>query len=211
MVLNQETKRWALILAMMTASGCVSGGPGGLGGVVDALEEMQGNASPVVEAYIQYPGPDARWAGPVLWSVHVSARDASSLRFEVAPALPRAQVLPELSNRVPASALGMTQSKDGAAAAAAVVLGLEDVRDRLKHLAAAVSASEEEDSACQSVVKVRLTRADGSVVEKQGCRGSSVWTQVASELAAEFMAQSRYPQPAMDSVRSSAPEAGQSS
>jgi hypothetical protein len=189
--------RIVAFLALSVTAGCVSGGGSSLSTVVDAIEGIKGSNSPVVDAYIQYLGPDARWAGPVLWTVHVSARDSQAPVFEVIPALPKSRSggAPELSARVPASALGLTQGKS-APAAPAGLLTQEQVRDRLLHLGSAMASSEAESAACMMAVKVRLTRADGTVQEKQACRGSAVWTQVASELAAEFMTQSRYSAPA---------------
>jgi hypothetical protein len=184
------------LLSLASAVGCVSGGGSSLSNVVDAIEGMKGSNSPVVDAYIQYLGPDARWAGPVLWTIHVSARDSQTPVFEVTPALPKLKGTgaPELSGRVPASALGLTQGKSSPVGSKqSPILSQEEVRDRLQHLGAAMASSDDEISACVSAVKVRLTRADGTVQEKQACRGSAVWTQVASELASEFMTQSRYP------------------
>jgi hypothetical protein len=184
------------LLSLVSAAGCVSGGGSTLSNVVDATEGMKGANSPIVEAYIQYLVPDSRWAGPVLWTIHVSARDTQTPVFEVIPALPKLKSTgaPELSGRVPASGLGMTQGKSVPSATnQSPVLSQEEVRDRFQHLGAALASSDDETSACISAVKVRLTRADGTVQEKQACRGSAVWTQVASELASEFMTQSRYP------------------
>jgi hypothetical protein len=208
------------LLALSLSAGCVSGGGSSLSTVVDAIEGVKENTSPYVDAYIQFLGPDARWTGPVLWSVHVSARESQLPDFEVTPALPkiRSPGAPELSNRIPASALGIAGGKSiPAGAVDRKLLSLEQVRDRLRHLGGAMAASDDESSSCISAVKVRMTRADGSVVEKQACRGSAVWTQVASELAAEFMTQSRYPRsaevspaeaPAKDAPSAAAPKSG---
>lgn len=193
---------WISLLSLASATACVSGSNSSLSTVVDALDGIRGSNAPVVDAYVQYLGPDSRWAGPVLWTIHVSARDGHAPVFEVTPELPKAKFnsAPELSNRVPASALGLTQGKTAPSSASnSRMLSLEQVRDRLQHLGAALASADPEAGACVAAVKVRLTRADGTVNEKQACRGSAVWTQVASELAAEFMGQSRYPaaQPAM--------------
>ncbi len=193
MIRTNFKSRVVAFLVLSVTAGCVSGGNSSLSTMVDAIEGMKGSNSPVVDAYIQYLGPDARWAGPVLWTVHVSARDSQAPIFEVIPALPKStrNGAPELSGRVPASALGLTQGKS-APAASAGLLTQEQVRDRLQHLGSAMASSDNETAACMTAVKVRLTRADGTVQEKQACRGSAVWTQVASELAAEFMTQSTY-------------------
>ena len=61
------------------------------------------------------------------------------------------------------------------------------IRDRLANLARVIQAGDASVEACSSAVKVRLSRADGSVVEKQGCRGSTNWSQVVSEFTAEWI------------------------
>ena len=93
--------RW--VLGFFALGGCVSGGNSSLSTVTDALEGMKGAGSPFVEVYIQDLGPDPRWAGPVLWTVHASAREGSVPLFEVSPALPQMKEnsLSELSRRVP--------------------------------------------------------------------------------------------------------------
>ncbi|MEN9722247.1 MAG: hypothetical protein RJB38_233 [Pseudomonadota bacterium] len=205
--------RWVGVSTVISVFGCVGGGSSNLSSVMDAIEGMKSNSSPVVEGYIQFPSADARWAGPVLWSVYASARDEGQPVFEVTPKLPRRQNLPsvpELSGRTPASALGMA-ARSASGAPTVKTLGREEVRERLQLLATSVASFEEEKVACVSAVKVRLTRADGSVLEKQACRGSAVWTQVASELAAEFMDQSRMarvPASSSDSLAAPAPASG---
>jgi hypothetical protein len=185
---------------------CVGANNASLSTVVEALEGAR-NPSPYVEAYVQYLGPDARWAGPALWTLHVTARDGVAPQFEVTPALPRAERIEskpaptgvEVTNRAPASALGLTQMPAVAVAEVSPVASgtktysTEEIRERLAHLATTVQAGENETRACSTVVKVRLSRADGSVVEKQGCRGSVAWSQVVSEFSAEFIGASRFP------------------
>lgn len=201
--------RW--VLGFFALGGCVSGGNSSLSTVTDALEGMKGSGSPFVEAYIQDLGADPRWAGPVLWTVHVSAREGGAPLFEVSPALPQLKEsgAPELSSRVPASALGLTQGRS-VPPAASRLLSAEQVRDRLGHLATAMASGGADSAACVHAIRVRLTREDGSVVEKQGCRGSAAWTQAAGELSAEFMALSRYPrpQPAVPAPLEAKPAAG---
>ena len=182
-------KKLALGVMLAGSVGCVGANNASLSTVVEALEGAR-PSSPFVEAHIQYVGPEARWAGPVLWTVHVVAREGSPV-FEVIPALPRAKgqtAAPEVSNRAPASALGLTQIPEGQVARQeAKGFTLEQVRERLAHLASVVTAGDKETQACSTVIKVRLSRADGSVVENQGCRASNNWSQTVSEVATEFM------------------------
>lgn len=181
-------KKLALGVMLAGSVGCVGANNASLSTVVEALEGAR-PTSPFVEAHIQYVGPEARWAGPVLWTVHVVAREGSPV-FEVTPGLPRAKTTtaPEVSNRAPASALGLTQIPEGQIARQETKgFTLEQVRERLAHLASVVIAGDKETQACSTVIKVRLSRADGSVVENQGCRASTNWSQTVSEVATEFM------------------------
>ncbi len=181
-------KKLALGVMLAGSVGCVGANNASLSTVVEALEGAR-STSPFVEAHIQYVGPEARWAGPVLWTVHVVAREGSPV-FEVTPGLPRAKTTtaPEVSNRAPASALGLTQIPEGQLVRTETKgFTLEQVRERLAHLASVVIAGEKETQACSTVIRVRLSRADGSVVENQGCRASTNWSQTVSEVATEFM------------------------
>ena len=192
--------RAAVVMSVGGALGCVGANNASLSTVVEALEGARA-ASPYVEAYIQYVGPDAKWAGPALWTLHVSARDGVSPLFEVTPALPK-ETRPvsqpssvEVSNRAPASALGLTQMpavQTVSAVQTAKAFSTEEIRERLAHLATAVQVGDAETQACSTAIKVRLTRADGSVLEKQGCRASPQWSQVVSEFSAEMIGASRY-------------------
>lgn len=181
-------------VVLVGAAGCVGAGNSSLSTVVDALEGAAPHASPVVEAYVQYLGPDARWAGPALWSLHVSARDGAIPVIELVPAIPaqpQPAVVPEAMGRAPASALGLTRIP-GQAIHAALQRSikppsLEQVRDRLAHLSGIIQAGDSSTEACSMAVRVRLTRADGSVIEKQGCRASTNWSQLVSELSAEWI------------------------
>lgn len=184
----------ALSTLLIGAAGCVGANNASLSTVVDALEGAAPHASPVVEAYVQYLGPDARWAGPALWSLHVSAKDGTLPVIELVPAISGARApiaAPEVLGRAPASALGLTRIP-GQAIQAAIQQSikppsLDQVRDRLAHLAGIIQAGDASTEACSMAVRVRLTRADGSVIEKQGCRASTNWSQLVSEISAEWI------------------------
>jgi len=199
MMMNKRhaLKIWAATTCWTVLAGCAGGGSSTLSNMVDAIDGVKKNTSPFVEGYIQYPGAPAKWAGPVLWTIHVTARDGQVPQYEVTPALPvvvhhetTPAVAPkaqsEVTERGPASTLAVTTSVHAHEGFSA-----EKVREQLGHLAEALASSEKETQACSSSVKVRLTRADGSIVEKQGCRGVAVWSQLASEMASEYMGLSR--------------------
>jgi hypothetical protein len=191
-------KTWLKQVGVALQAGVLAGcaGGGSLSTVVEALEGVQ-NTSPFVEAYIQYIGPDARWAGPKLWMLHVTARDGASPSVTLSPSLPAVETrspAPEVAARAPASALGMVQMPTPPEQAPArKIHTTEEVRERLLGLAGAIQAADAENQACSTVVRVRLTRADGSVLERQGCRASPYWSQTVSEFSTEFMGASRYP------------------
>jgi hypothetical protein len=198
MVYARVRKVGAGMLAVLL-SGCAGGGS--LSVVVEALEGVR-NPSPFVEAYIQQLGPDARWAGPALWTLHVTARDGVAPSFELTPALPAATIKDpgaeptglEPAMRVPASALGKVQMPAPQdPSTVRKIPTTEEVRERLLVLAGAIQTAESEEQACSTAVRVRMTRADGSVLERQGCRASPQWSQLVSEFSAEFMGASRFP------------------
>ena len=183
------------IMSGVVLQGCVGAGSGSLSTVVEALEGAR-NASPFVEAHVQYVGPDARWAGPALWTLHVSAKEGSAPAIDVTPRLPAVEPTDEVTvqQRTPASALGMTQMQAPAdSTASGQRVTSEEIRERLVLLASTLQAAEQENQACSTAVRVRMVRADGSVLERQGCRASAQWSQVVSEFSAELMGASRYP------------------
>lgn len=162
-----------LILALAAASqGCLS-----MQNSVDAITESM-STQPYVEAYIEYAGPQARWAGPSSFVLHVNAKqDTGPAELSVTPALfKKATPAPTTANsRAPASAPGPALTGEAA-------------REQLAHLATALQGASEAFRGCLSPVRVRLIRADGGLVEKQGCRGQNGWSRVASEAVDHFIA-----------------------
>src|SRR4051812_39397522 len=54
---------------------------------LDAIQGSIAEAKPIVEAYIEYPGPQERWAGPATVAIHVIARDGAEPTIVVSPDL----------------------------------------------------------------------------------------------------------------------------
>jgi hypothetical protein len=134
----------------------------------DAVVSASGLA--FVEGFIEYAGPQAKWAGPVTVVAHVSAYDNERAELRVSPQFFRdgAATGAETAGRKPASQ-GLTTAY---------------ARERLNELANAMQDSGGAADAfrgCLYPVRARLVRTDGSVVEKQGCRAQTGWPRAASE------------------------------
>ncbi len=173
---------------LVMASGCSSAPEDVLQGGASGFASATGGAA-IVEAFVEYAGPAERWGGPEPLMVQWSARDSTQAYSLVSmPDWKAAQ--PEVKGgeaRKPASAQGDD-------IAHAVVEGEGTIRKswnspalraQLATLAEAVSDPHSKfQGGCLYPVRVRLLRADGSVLEKAGCRSSKGWTRVAGALVA---------------------------
>ncbi|OFZ22112.1 MAG: hypothetical protein A2X94_08785 [Bdellovibrionales bacterium GWB1_55_8] len=174
----------------------------GCGGIQNhpALEALQGNAKvdsqAFVEIYIEYPGPQEKWAGPTSFILHVLANAPGNAHISVTPgwfegpAVKKTQ--PELAIRKPASLLSEMAPAAVLAPTAeqAKPQGLPSdiARDRMRYLANAIeSGLEEPFRGCRSPVRIRIVRADGDIVERTGCRSEKGWPRAASEAVEFFM------------------------
>lgn len=166
------------LLALGAGGGCLS-----MSGQT-TLDAMQGDtvAQPVVEAYIEFAGPAERWVGPTSFILHVVAKDSGMAQIAVRPAL---------FNKREASP---AEQKDRAAGRVLASKGMsgDSARENLATLASALQGAESPFKGCLLPVRVRLIRADGSLVEKQGCRGAIGWPQVASEMVNTFVTAALY-------------------
>jgi hypothetical protein len=144
-------------------TGCVGAHQGTLDEIAGAL----GQQEPYTEAFIDYPGPSDRWAGPARFILHVTAKDKA-----VDVKLP-AQWHPVPSNdhRAPAA-----------------VLTGDQARDKLANLATAMQEDSSSFRGCMYPIRVRLVRADGEILDKTGCRDQSRWAKTASETVDFFVA-----------------------
>ena len=156
---------------------------------LDAIQEGM-SAQPVTEAYIEYPGPQSKWAGPTNFILHVSAKDTLA-RISVTPALfDEAAAGISLKGRAPAS---MTEgAKPGQKVDHRVEMTGGQARDQLAHLAASLTGGAENFRGCLSPLRVRMIHADGAVTEKQGCRGQTGWSKAASESVNTFISAALY-------------------
>lgn len=167
----------ALAAGLLVLSGCMAARQ-----TLDEIDGSMGFAAEgtVIEAYIEYPGPAERWAGPQSLLVRVSAKDGSE----------SGQVLitPELFSK-----LEVRSPKGVARMPAPMAMDTEATRAQLAELAAALQQDGEDTAAvqfrgCLYPVRVRLVRSDGAIMEKHGCRAHEGWTAEVSRLTSVFLA-----------------------
>jgi hypothetical protein len=168
-----------------------------------------GSTQPYVEAYFEYPGPQEKWSGPASFILHVVAKDSGAAQITITPALvvdstaPDHQENPTVSQRVPASALSTAVSP------AIHKMTGEEAREQLAQLSTALQGAQAPFRGCMSPVRVRLVRADGALLEKQGCRSEMGWSRAVSDSVSSFMNASIYgtaaPAAASKTQASSAP------
>lgn len=134
------------------------------------LDAITGNSTqPYVEAFLEFRGPQERWAGPANWVMHVVAKDGEKPQIVAPPAW-------------------MTETTSQARKPASQLLTGEEARAKLTGLASVASDGGSSFHGCMYPIHVRLIRADGNVLDKQGCRDQSHWAKAASEAVDFFLA-----------------------
>ena len=63
----------------------------------------------------------------------------------------------------------------------------DEAREMLGHLGNALGGATAPFKGCMSPVRVRLVRADGGLLEKQGCRSELGWSRAVSETVNVFV------------------------
>lgn len=129
-------------------------------------DDVSDNGMPFTEAFLEYPGPHERWAGPQNFILHVQTKNPGNPRLTLTPQLQGGQI-----------------GRQG------IALGLstEAVREELARLKTALQQKDQPYYGCLSPVRVKLIRLDGVLVERQGCRGQEGWPRVASEVVSHFL------------------------
>jgi hypothetical protein len=199
-----QKRSWISILLVLGSTGCISSMNNAP--QLDALQSLVGGGKSYVEAYVEYRGPQERWAGPSTFLIHVNAREGTAAKISVSPnvfgnrKVDPANFQPTMdTSRRPAS---KTQ-EHGPGSEAAPGITAEAARNHLNQLAGAMQNGDVAFEGCLSPVRVRLIRTDGAVIEKQGCRSGEGWSRAASEMVHQFiLASSSVDSPA------SAPAAG---
>jgi hypothetical protein len=139
----------------------------------------QSRNSPFIEAYLEYVGPPERWAGPSNLLVHLVAKDLTNTEFSVRPDLitqlgEKAEI--KEGSRLPSSTSTTDRPKGQVA------------REKLAFLAESINTDRTPFFGCLYPVRARLIRADGSLVEKFGCRSFQGWASVASHTVSQMFA-----------------------
>jgi hypothetical protein len=138
-----------------------------------AVAGGKSQAVPVVEAYFEFAAPHEKWAGPAALNLHLVAREGDfaklkwtsrTLQAELA-ALPGQVQNPDPNFRVP---LGVA-------------------REALAQLEKGISEGNEPFFGCTSPVSLKLIKANGAIVEKQGCRSDRGWPKLASQLTSDWL------------------------
>lgn len=167
-----KTSIGALVAAVIL-SGCVSAHNDSL---TEALNSDH-SGSAYVEGYVEYSGPNSRWAGPVTFGIHIDAREPGNAIIHYTPESYNPQDdRPQIKARTLASA---SMPQKGVA--------MDLARQNLAYLAVSMDQTSSSFAGCMYPVRARLVRADGAVKEKQGCRGTSGWPVFASEMVSNFI------------------------
>jgi hypothetical protein len=178
--------RWAGAVSaaavLIPLSSCVQGRS-----TLEAIQQSMGKA-PFVEAYVEYPGPENRWAGPATFRLHLTAKDlATPASITVSPALwrpHRSLASNALPGPAPAASEVTRVSDMSHLPTASGSISVEMARDELFRLGSALEGVDGNVpglAGCLSPVHVRLTRSDGSVTEKRGCRSQAGWQRAVGE------------------------------
>ena len=194
-VLDRPMAWAAASLLAVSLGGCVSSMQNSP--AVDALKSAadgsSGSQSPFVEATVEYPGPAGRWGGPASFLLSLNAREAGDARISVIPQLWGAEATPPPAHPV-GGGLAHEAHESGTVrrAPASQNLGIpaDFVRERIAQLAVTLQAGAQGPAAtggCLYPVRLRLVRADGGVMERQGCRGVGSWTGAVSGFTSEFL------------------------
>lgn len=167
---------FSLTLIALFAVGCMTSSPH------NTLEIMEGEIankmgikvipvapSPFVEAFIEFAGPHERWMGPQPMVLNIVAAAGPN---NDQPEFAQVGVFPES---------GPENAAEGRSIASTKGVPLKVAREVLDNLAKSMSEETAEFSGCLYPVRVRLVRADGSLLEKAGCRGQKGWPRIASQ------------------------------
>jgi hypothetical protein len=192
-----KMKRIARATLAVVAGGVVAAALGSCVGMhgqstLDAIQGSIEEKKPFVEAWIEYSGPQERWAGPSSLIVHVTAKDGGAPMVALVPDrfTPEAGVA-DFSSQAASLPAGPGRAPGSESQA---ILSTTAIRDRLAVLGTALSqptsagAADEGASGCLSPIHARLVRSDGSIVEKRGCRSGAGWAFQASAAAADLVA-----------------------
>lgn len=178
---SSRIRRVVGLAAAWAVAGCAgTRDPAALEAIRAQTGHEEARAAPFVEAFIEFPGPREDWAGPVSVQVYAAARDVKAdPEFRVAPSI-----------AIRRRALASSAPPVDGSRRARVQLTAESVREHLASLGQELTQPTPAAPSCYAPVRVRLVRADGTSVDRQGCRSADGWPRLASELASLFIAAS---------------------
>jgi hypothetical protein len=153
-----------VLTAFIFLSGC-QGGIHHLSASGAAPEQATESGPPFVEAMLEFVGPPERWAGPKTVILHLQARDAEPASVLVTP-----------NPGMPIPRPG------GGAVSAAGHLSQPIARAELRALGGTMLETQASFTGCLYPIRARLVRADGSVLERQGCRSNTGWPVAVSRI-----------------------------
>lgn len=142
---------------------------------------------PFVEAYVEYPGPQAKWAGPASFILHVTAKDAGLAQITMTPELRVVESREDsiqdgtTSQRAPAA----SPSEPGTSVFRNMTS--DEARAQLAYMANALQGAQAPFKGCMSPVRIRMIRTNGAIFEKQGCRSELGWSRAVSESVSAFV------------------------
>lgn len=156
-----KSLRWVLVVLTLIGMGAMGAGCFSTLTNNPALDVMESMANPrktYVEAYIEYQGPDEKWAGPATFLIHINAKEEKAVIKVV------------------------QSSRSGSQGMASEV-----AREYLDRIASAIYDGDLSFRGCLTPLRVRMIRSDGAVLDKSGCRSSTGWPKVVSEVVDLFM------------------------
>lgn len=128
-----------------------------------------------VEAYFEYLGPAARWAGPPTLTLHVTTPQAGNAKGTAAKVTYSGPSVGAVSVRKPAQERISSEISLGAA------------REELANIASSLRDDQSNFAGCLAPVRIRLLRADGGVFEKTVCRNQEGFPIALSTPLGQFM------------------------
>jgi len=167
-------------------------------GALQALAEFAAKKA-VVEGLIEFSGPEAQWSGPSSFKLHVIAKEGERPEVRVTPDLgwdsrkgSDVVWLAGPVRSVASTGTGDSAPASGSPARVDASYSIDLAREQLSQLASEIEGtdSDSDDAAftqCLYPVRVRLTRTDGTQVERSGCRGLGSWEQKASEYSSQVL------------------------
>jgi hypothetical protein len=150
-----------LLVFSIVFSGCMSGQNHPV--LEEALNQATKGQAPLVEAFIEYGGPDEKWIGPTPFLLRVEAKGVAEAKIEV-------------TNKAFKVPIPLKP----------VRLSTELTRDELLEFSLALE-NQVHVEGCLYPIRIRLVRASGVVVEKQGCRGQKEFSKHVSKRVNDWM------------------------